>query len=173
MITLFHVIEHLRKPGEYLKVAHELLSDDGLLVIECPNCAGLGFRWLGRRHLCFDYPHHLLFFTPHSLRRLLKSHGFQVTERSNFSLEYSPFTTLQNLLNLLPGEANRFFRSLMRNPEGRRLRRSLWTWLHWGLASGLTVPAVILSALGLVAPAGNTMRFYCRKRQACNAPRIS
>ncbi len=79
-------------------------------------------------------------------------------------MEYSPFTTLQNLLNLLPGEANRFIKSLMRNPEGQRLRRSLWTWLHWGLALGLTVPAVILSALGLVVPTGNTMRFYCRKR---------
>jgi hypothetical protein len=86
-----------------------------------------------------------------------------VEEVSHFSAEYSPFTTLQNLLNVLPGEPGRLYKALMGNEEGRRLRRSPVTWLHAILACALAVPATLLSLAGLVVPVGNTVRFYCRK----------
>lgn len=164
VITFFHVLEHLPRPGIYLDRARELLADDGLLVIEVPDCSSPGFRFLVERSFCFDYPHHLLFFSPASLRALLERHGFEVTGRSGFSLEYSPFTTLQNLLNLLPGQPGRLYRSLMRNAGARALRSSPWTWLHAALGVALAPLAFLISLAGLVAPCGNTVRFYCRKR---------
>ena len=164
VITFFHVLEHLDRPAEFLIEAHKLLSPDGLLVVEVPNCASPGFAILGLRNFCVDYPHHLLFFTPHSLAGLLDRAGFTVEKVAHFSLEYSPYTTLQNLLNLLPGFPNRFYKALMRNDEGRRLRRSPWTVIHAVLACVLALPALFLSLAGLILPVGNTMRFYCRKR---------
>ena len=163
VIAFFHVLEHLDRPAEYLRKARNLLADDGLLVVEVPDCGGIGFRVLGRRHLCFDHPHHLFFFTAHSLRGLLERTGFRVEGVSRFSLEYSPFTTLQNLLNLLPGAPNRLYRSLQSNLDGRRLWRSPWTWIHGLLAAALALPALAISLAALLLPPGNNLRFYCRK----------
>jgi len=162
VITAFHVVEHLQKPDEYLREARRLIRPDGLLVIEVPNQACPGFWWLGTRDLCFDYPHHMFFFTPASLGRLLGEAGFWVDEISHFSLEYSPFTTLQNLLNGLPGSPNRFYRSLMNNREALRLRKEPLTWLHWSLAFLLAGPALVLALGALILPLGNTIRLYCR-----------
>lgn len=162
VVTLFHVLEHLADPGAYLRKARELLRPDGLLVIEVPDHSGPGFRLLGVRHLCVDYPNHLFFFTPEPLERLLAQAGFRVEETTRFSLEYSPFTTLQNVLNLLPGEPNRFYRALMGNTDGKRLRGEPYTWLHVFLAGMLGLPALLVSLSSLFLPAGNTIRFYCR-----------
>ncbi len=163
VIAFFHVLEHLDRPMEYLRRARELLTEDGLLVVEVPDCGGIGFRVLGRRHLCFDHPHHLVFFTSSSLRGILERSGFRVEGTSRFSLEYSPFTTLQDLLNLLPGQPNRLYRSLQSNRDGRRLARSPLTWLHWLLAVSLALPALAISLAANFLPVGNDLRVYCRK----------
>ncbi len=163
VVTFFHVLEHLDRPEAYLRKARQLLAPGGLLVVEVPNFASPGFRFLGTRDFCTDYPNHLVFFTPASLSRLLSRCGFSVGDVSHFSLEYSPYTTLQNLLNVLPGEPGRLYRALMGNEEGRRLRRSPVTWIHALLACVLALPALLLSLAGLAIPIGNTMRFYCTK----------
>lgn len=163
VVTFFHVLEHLDRPEAYLRTARELLTPGGLLVVEVPNLASPGFFFLGTRDFCMDYPNHLVFFTPASLKRLLTRCGFSVEEVSHFSLEYSPYTTLQNLLNVLPGEPGRLYKALMGNEEGRRLRRSPLTWLHALSGCVLALPALLISLAGLVAPVGNTMRYYCVK----------
>lgn len=164
VITFFHVLEHLDRPEAYLRRAHDLLADDGLLVVEVPDCDGPGFRLLGLKSLCLDYPHHLVFFTPRSLEGLLERTGFRVEALSRFSVEYSPYTTLQNLINVLPGSPNRLYRAFMRNAEGATFRKSPWTIIHAILAVVLAAPAFLASLSSLILPTGNTMRFYCRKR---------
>ena len=165
-VAFYHVLEHLDRPERYLRETHRLLRPDGLLVVEVPDAAGPGFRLLGSRNFCLDYPNHLYFFTARSLRELLEEAGFEVTAESRFSLEYSPFTTLQNLLNALPGAPGRLYRSLQRNDEARRLRREPLTWIHAALAALLAPLALLLSLGSLVLPIGNTLRFYCRKKVA-------
>lgn len=162
VVTLFHVLEHLEDPCRYLAEARRLLSPAGLLVIEVPDHSGLGFRILKERHLCVDYPNHLHFFTPGSLEAAFARTGFRVETKSRFSPEYSPFTTLQNLLNALPGEPNRLYRALMGNPAGKALRREPQSWLHFLLAAILALPAGIISLTGLFLPGGNTIRYCCR-----------
>jgi len=169
VVTFFHVLEHLEDPGAYVACARDLLADGGLLVVEVPNFRTLGFRLLGRRNLCFDHPHHLHFLTPASLAALVERCGFAVEERTYHSVEYSAFTTLQNALNLLPGEPNRLYRALMGNPAGLALRRSPWTWLHVALGALLGPAALLASAVSLVLPTGNTIRFYCRKQPRASA----
>ncbi len=166
VVTFFHVLEHLSKPEAYLAAARSILADDGLLVVEVPDCSSPGFRLLGTRSFCFDYPHHLIFFIPKSLRMLLDLAGFEVIGESRFSIEYSPYTTLQNILNLLPGKPSRLYRAFMRNAEGRSLRRSPLTWLHALLGAALALPALLISLCACFFPCGNTLRFYCRKRQS-------
>ena len=162
--TFFHVLEHLEAPEAYLREACRVLKPKGALVVEVPDFGGLGFRVLGLRHFCVDYPHHLVFFTESSLRSLLTRTGFEVTGRSRVSFEYSVFTTLQNILNLVPGRPNRLYRSFMRNAEGRRLRQEPLTWLHGVLAVGLALPAFFVTLLAAPVVGGNTIRLYARKR---------
>jgi 2-polyprenyl-3-methyl-5-hydroxy-6-metoxy-1,4-benzoquinol methylase len=157
------VLEHLDQPAQYLLTAYDLLKPGGILIIEVPNCESIGFQLLGLRNFCLDYPNHLVFFTPPALRGLLERCGFAVERVSRFSLEYSPYTTLQNLLNVLPGSPNRLYRALRRNEEGRILRKSAWTWLHAAFAVLLAVPALLISLTALVLPGGNTMAFVARK----------
>ena len=164
VVTLYHVLEHVPRPDEYLREVRRLLEEGGLLVIEVPNHGGLGFRLLRTRHFCFDYPNHLVFFTPSSLAGLLGSEGFEVEGSSFFSLEYSPYTTLQNILNFLPGPPSLLYRSLMTTPEGKRLRSHPLTWLHAVLGCLLALPALLIALTSLLVPTGNTVRFYCRRR---------
>jgi hypothetical protein len=93
---------------------------------------------------------------------LLDRCGFVVVGERRFSLEYSPYTFLQNVLNALPGRPNRLYRSFMQNAEGRSLRRSPITWLHWALGGALAPLAFLLSLGSLVLPTGNTLRVYAR-----------
>lgn len=163
IVVFYHVLEHVEAPLAELREAFRLLAPGGLLVAEVPSFDRPGARWLGQRDLCIDYPHHLYFFTPRSLKRLLAQAGFRLAAERHFSLEYAPVTTLQNLLNLLPGRPNRLLDALRRNRASRALRRSPWTWLHLLLALGLAPFALLLSGAALVFPWGNTFRVYAVK----------
>ncbi len=169
-VVFYHVLEHLDRPQEYLAEAHRVLRDDGLLVVEVPDASSPGFRLLGVRDFCFDYPNHLFFFTAPALQKMLEQAGFAVRAVRRFSLEYSAFSTLQNILNLIPGSPNRLYRSLMRNAQGRRLRRDPRTWLHWVLGCILAAPALVLALAGAALGQGNTLRFYCERGETVSAP---
>ena len=164
VVTLYHVLERVPRPDEYLREIRRLLETGGLLVVEVPNHGGPGFRLLRARHFCFDYPNHLVFFTPRSLADLLAREGFEIEGSSFFSLEYSPYTTLQNMLNFLPGPPSLLYRSLMTTSEGRRLRSRPLTWLHAVLGCLLALPALLIALTSLLTPTGNTVRFYCRRK---------
>jgi SAM-dependent methyltransferase len=163
LVTFYHVLEHVGRPLEYLREARRLLRPDGLLVVEVPDAGSPAFRALGPRHFCVDHPHHLFFFSADSLRGLLDRAGFEVAGVSRFSLEYSPFTCLQNLLNWLPGAPNRLYLALMTNRRGAELRRNPLTWLHFAIGAALAPPAFLLSLAALFVPSGNTLRFYCHR----------
>ncbi|MCO6458643.1 MAG: class I SAM-dependent methyltransferase [Pirellulaceae bacterium] len=85
---LDQVLEHPRRPQDQLREIHRLLRPGGVVLIACPNLGSLANRWktaLGRtglkqrrgRH--YDMFHHLFFYRPQVLRRVLERHfGFDV-----------------------------------------------------------------------------------------------
>lgn len=164
VVTFFHVLEHLVSPARYLRSAHDLLEPNGLLVVEVPNYASWGFRVLGQRCLCFDHPHHLFFFTPQAMSDLLARCGFDVLSISRYSFEYSLPTTLQNLLNLLPGRPNRLLESLKNNHKAKELRRQWTSWLHLVFGVVALPVAVVWSLVEPVIGGGNTFRVVARRR---------
>jgi 2-polyprenyl-3-methyl-5-hydroxy-6-metoxy-1,4-benzoquinol methylase len=67
LILSFDVIEHLERYFEYMENIVDLLQDDGVLIIGCPN-----------RLQCFEWnrqwnPYHVQEFSPHQFRRILSS----------------------------------------------------------------------------------------------------
>lgn len=84
------VLEHTPDPLVQLRRARELLDEGGVLLVAVPNLAGVSARiksWQSRlglkRHRWRHYAavHHLWFFTPRTLARLMAVAGFGVTLR--------------------------------------------------------------------------------------------
>ena len=103
-VCFWHALEHMPHPTTVIKEAGRILKDSGFLFIAVPNDS-----WLGRRHFFKNalkkainklplkrklrlkkmYPgideegnKHLFYFTPRTLGKLLKKHGFRIKRRS-------------------------------------------------------------------------------------------
>lgn len=87
-IYLHHVLEHPRAPQTYLQRIPGLLAPSGVLFIAAPNVGSLASRYktfLSRAGLKkrpmkhYDTWHHLFFYTPRRLKRLLEDrYGYDV-----------------------------------------------------------------------------------------------
>lgn len=85
LISAIHVIEHLPDPiGTLLSIRQNLLSADGLLMVEVPNLYA---------HDCYELAH-LTCFTPHTLVEVLMQAGFQLLTLRRHG---SPRSRLMNL----------------------------------------------------------------------------
>lgn len=89
IITLFHVLEHVQRPHEFLATISEYLKADGIVYIEVPNAdasllklADLLFRIIGKswssRLSPLHAPFHSLGYSQKSLRYLLEHNGFNI-----------------------------------------------------------------------------------------------
>jgi 2-polyprenyl-3-methyl-5-hydroxy-6-metoxy-1,4-benzoquinol methylase len=78
-IFLFHVLEHIRQPGEYLLLLHQLLKKGGRVFIELPNVDdALVSVYKLKKYRAFYYqPAHSYYFSHRTLSRMLKKVGFQ------------------------------------------------------------------------------------------------
>ncbi len=83
LVILGDVLEHLTRPEILLQSLHDLLEDNGFMVVSLPNVA----NWMIRFGLLFgnfDYSGgvldcgHLKFFTYKSARRLLQDNGYRI-----------------------------------------------------------------------------------------------
>jgi len=85
---MHHVLEHVKDPRSYLDTIRKTLRPGGILLIVIPNLASVSSslkRWMEKARLrrkrvgaYYDTPHHLLYFSPASLRAFLRRSGFEV-----------------------------------------------------------------------------------------------
>lgn len=93
LVCMHQVLEHLKDPNTYLKKVNDILSDDGYLFIAVPNIKSLSNKLkrfmerigLRRKNIgkYYDSSHHLLYFEPDTLKKLLERHGFSVVYKRN------------------------------------------------------------------------------------------
>ncbi len=76
-VTMSHVLEHLHEPVVSLRECHRILKPGGMISIATPNLASIGHRLFGSDWFALQPPTHLVLFTPDSLRRALRSAGFE------------------------------------------------------------------------------------------------
>ena len=89
LLTGIHVVEHLTKneAEEFIAETRRVLAPGGFIFLATPNFLSplrliQGKKWCGYRD-----PTHVNFYTPRSLARLLKSHGF-INIRFQFKTQY-------------------------------------------------------------------------------------
>lgn len=81
-VTFWDVVEHLEDPIAHLRRAHDLLKDDGILVIETQNVESRFARLMGRSWQHYKHAEHLYHFSPRTIALLLERAGFEVVENT-------------------------------------------------------------------------------------------
>ena len=121
VVTIWHVLEHVDKPEEYIQRIRELLKPGGHLLIEVPNYSSwtrkaTGFGWLG-----LDLQYHQYFFTPESLSGMLEKNGFSINKIHTFSLEYSTFISAQSWISRITNTDQVFFQWLQKKKKSKAI----------------------------------------------------
>jgi SAM-dependent methyltransferase len=118
-VTLWHVLEHLDRPGAALERIASWIAPGGGLVIGVPNLASVQSRVGGERWYHLDVPRHRVHFTPTGLGRLLGDHRFEVLEVRHTVLEHNPFGMWQSLLSRVTRNPSYVYNLLKRNAPVR------------------------------------------------------
>ncbi|HVT94272.1 MAG TPA: class I SAM-dependent methyltransferase [Bryobacteraceae bacterium] len=117
-VTMFHVLEHVYDPAEYLQRAHELLAPGGRLIVQVPNASSWQFLLMGENWNGLDVPRHLTNFRQKDLEALLEKCGFEVMARKHFSLRDNPAGLATSLAPSLDPMARRM-RKIPETPKVR------------------------------------------------------
>jgi 2-polyprenyl-3-methyl-5-hydroxy-6-metoxy-1,4-benzoquinol methylase len=84
VITLWHILEHVRDPQGFLRDINRLLKDGGLLAMEIPNIASRMARAAGVYWQLMAPREHLSYFTPQTAVRLLSDAGFRIIQTQTY-----------------------------------------------------------------------------------------
>lgn len=82
IITMWWVIEHVRRPQAFLEKALSLLGPGGEIVVATTNYAALDARFWGDYWHHLVLPEHLSQFHMDSLVRVMEAAGFRITRKS-------------------------------------------------------------------------------------------
>jgi SAM-dependent methyltransferase len=85
VITLFHTLEHLLEPLQFLKRLSRILERPGTLIVQVPNSGSYQARLLGRRWYGLDCPRHIYNYSSFALLHLLGRAGYRIREVRFFS----------------------------------------------------------------------------------------
>lgn len=114
VITMWHVLEHSKKPGVLLGLASSLLRDDGLLALEVPNSGSFILTLLKGKWDLLAPKEHLFYFTPRTLELFFNSAGLKIVDRRTYFWT-SPDMIILKLLGVegKSGIVNKLIRGLV------------------------------------------------------------
>ena len=148
--TAWHSLEHFPTAAleRLLAQLAQKMPAGGLFLVSVPNNASFQYRIFRRRYAFFDVPNHLHQFSPDSLRRILRAHGFE-PRASVLSWPYNVFGYTQALLNVLMPEHNYLYYRLKR---GRPSRSGLLDALGLLLLPVVVPFAIVFSLADVIFP---------------------
>jgi 2-polyprenyl-3-methyl-5-hydroxy-6-metoxy-1,4-benzoquinol methylase len=82
VVTMSHVIEHVKDPQRLLRECHRVLKPSGRLVLITPNAQSWGHRIFRDRWRGLEVPRHLFVFTVSALRYFAESANFRTVDVS-------------------------------------------------------------------------------------------
>lgn len=101
-IYMGQVLEHIRNPGIVLREIKRVLKDDGVFVLDVPNPYSLFriLKYFFKRKESLGDITHLIFWTPASLKAILRDSGFVINVLStklSLKFKYFPFFIVRGL----------------------------------------------------------------------------
>lgn len=78
VITLWHVLEHVKDPHSYFELFKEKLSSNGMLVIAVPNFRSYDAQHYKEYWAAWDVPRHLWHFSKTAMKKMGSQHGFNL-----------------------------------------------------------------------------------------------
>lgn len=89
VICMYQTLEHVPNPEVVIRRSYEMLTKNGIILIEVPNIKGHDIKSNEeKRRLIYDLPRHLNHFSPNILSRELKKKGFKVTKVDRYYPEF-------------------------------------------------------------------------------------
>jgi SAM-dependent methyltransferase len=101
-VCLWHVLEHIPEPRPVLEALRRSLKPGGLFFCEVPNAGSVMARVQGDGWEYLDPSHHVGFFDPSTLRRVLESTGYDTVETDTIPMFRYARPSLSTLLRRLP-----------------------------------------------------------------------
>jgi 2-polyprenyl-3-methyl-5-hydroxy-6-metoxy-1,4-benzoquinol methylase len=77
IITSFEVIEHINTPVTHTQTIYRILRNGGLFYFTTPNFNSISRNILGYKWNIIEYPEHLSYFTPQTIKHLLIQSNFK------------------------------------------------------------------------------------------------
>ncbi len=114
-VTLWHVLEHLDRPGEALTRIAAWLKPGGGLLVGIPNLASVQAQIGAERWFHLDVPRHRTHFTPAGITALLSRCGYTVLGVHHVLLEHNPFGMWQSLASRVTEHPAYLYNVLKRN----------------------------------------------------------
>ena len=108
-VTMWHSLEHISNPTEYVSEARKVLKAGGAFIIEVPNFLSWQSKIFETNWFHLDVPRHLFHFSPSSLSVLLGKSGFKNVKVENGNFVYELFGWLQSVLNVFSVRKNLLF----------------------------------------------------------------
>lgn len=100
VITLWDTLEHLSKPGAYIRRSAQLLKQGGILCLTTGDIGSLMARVRGSGWRLIHPPTHLYYFDRQTVGRLLEQNGFQIVHFEHCGYYRSAQQILYSLLVL-------------------------------------------------------------------------
>jgi ubiquinone/menaquinone biosynthesis C-methylase UbiE len=98
VVSMNEYLEHEPNPREVLREARRITKPGGHLCLEVPYIESWPARIFGSRWSQIDAPRHLIHFSEHTLREMLRRSGFELVHTETFSIPYViGFSVLQAL----------------------------------------------------------------------------
>lgn len=108
-ITIIHVIEHVRNPKNFIKMAASLLNKNGILYIETPNLRSHLYNFEKDNYTFLTPPDHLWIFSQRSFRSIIRKIPYLKIEKiSTYSYSEHFMGIIKKILNkksVIPAKA--------------------------------------------------------------------
>ena len=155
VITMFHVLEHLKNPDNSIEYYKEILKKGGLFIIEVPNIESWSCSFGKQGWLNYDIPNHIVNFGNSQLHELMSNKGFKVLEATTRSLEFGPYSFLQSFLNRLYPN-NNFFQIMQ--------SKNILSYFIFGIILLLSPIFVLIEGIAVLFGKGSIVRFAFQKK---------
>lgn len=88
VLVLKHVLEHIKDADKFLKKANQLLNNNGVLLVACPNIDSLMYWVFKNRWYGLQPAQHVWQFTPKLISQVISRNGFTINRLVTNNLDY-------------------------------------------------------------------------------------